>query len=62
VLLIEDFSEDEWVDDFDKTLDNVLDGLHLQLIRTLLNAAKNKLFTITESCFMDIIDNLVFKK
>jgi hypothetical protein len=59
---LEDLSDDESLDEFDSTLDIQLEDLHLQLLQTVLKAAKNKCFALTTSYFIDIIDNLKFRE
>jgi hypothetical protein len=58
----DDLSDSELLDEFDSTLDIQLEDLHLQLLQTVLKAAKNKCFVLTTSYFIDIIDNLKFRE
>jgi hypothetical protein len=59
---IDDSSDDESLYGFDKTLDTQLSDIHLQLLRTMLTAAENKMFKLTTSYFMDIIEDFKFKE
>jgi hypothetical protein len=58
----EDSSDDEALDAFDKTLDTQLSDIHLQLLRTMLTAAKNKMLVLTTSYLMDLFNDFKFKE